>query len=224
MDLDMQPERRKTDRRVDGVTAKILRKVFSIRRGEHAVAVEALFAGSAHDRGFIERMLAIPEERRGRPRRKIVAAPAPASLPAPAPSTIATAADAQTVADERVALCAADMATLHRLRFESDSGMHRMTMADCPEAFMQFGLIDQERDGTPSITAKGRLTLKHGACVRALDSVRRSLDAIPMTDEVRTWLESSGYLDRKGNGYEVTVQGSRWLEMHALLPPDRRLS
>jgi hypothetical protein len=206
----MQPERPKADRRIDSVTAKILRKVFSMRRANSEGAVQELFAGSAHDPGFIERVLAIPEERRGR-RRPAADVPAVPAVPAPA-------------ADETVALGAADMATLHRLRFESDSGMHRMAMADCPDAFTQLGLVQPERDGTAAITARGRQTLKHGACVRALDSVRRSLDAIPMTDEVKTWLESNGYLDRKGNGYEVTARGAVWLELHDPLPQDRQLS
>jgi hypothetical protein len=206
----MQPERPKEDRRIDSVTAKILRKVFSMRRANGDGPARELFAGSAHDPGFIERVLAIPEERRGRRRAAAPTADVPA---APAPA-----------ADETVALGAADMATLHRLRFESDSGMHRMAMADCPEAFTQLGLVQPERDGTAAITARGRQTLKHGACVRALDSVRRSLDAIPMTDEVKTWLESNGYLDRKGNGYEVTARGALWLELHDPLPQDRQPS
>jgi hypothetical protein len=206
----MQPERPKADRRIDSVTAKILRKVFSMRRANSEGPVQELFAGSAHDPGFIERVLAIPEERRGR-RRPVADVPAVPAVPAPA-------------ADETVALGAADMATLHRLRFESDSGMHRMAMADCPDAFTQLGLVQPERDGTAAITARGRQTLKHGACVRALDSVRRSLDAIPMTDEVKIWLESNGYLDRKGNGYEVTARGALWLELHDPLPQDRQPS
>jgi len=207
----MQAERRKADRRSDGVTAKILRKVFSMRRGNGAASAHALFAGTTHDQGFIERVLAIPEERRGRPRSTDALAPAPAEEAAPAVDAVVT-------------LGATDMATLHRLRFESDSGMHRMTVADCPDVFTQCGLAHLERDGTPSITTKGRQTLKHLACVRALDSLRRSLDAIPMTDEVKGWLEANGYLAHKGNGYEVTALGSTWLELNGPLPQDRRLS
>jgi hypothetical protein len=206
----MQPERPKTDRRIDSVTSKLLRKVFSIRRAHGDGAVRELLAGNAHDPGFIERVLAIPGERRSRRRLGAPAALAPAAVPAPVV--------------EAVTLGAADMATLHRLRFESDSGMHRMAMADCPDAFTQFGLVLQERDGTPAITALGRETLRHGACVRALDSVRRSLDAIPMSDEVKSWLESNGYLARKGASFEVTLRGATWLDLHDPLPQDRQPS
>jgi len=206
---DNLPERRQPDRRTDGVTAKILRKVFSMRRRRGEAAAHDLLAGSGHDQAFIERVLAIPHERRGQPRRADVAEAAPI---------------AASETDAVVTLGAADMATLHRLRFESDSGMHRMTMADCPGEFARFGLVHAERDGTPSITAKGRQALKHAACVRALDSVRRSLDAIPMTDEVKSWLESSGYLAQKGHGYEVTARGASWLELNGPLPQDRPLS
>ena len=213
MERDPNPDHRNEDRRIDGVTAKILRKVFSIRRRAGVAAAQDLLSASKHDPAFIARVLAIPGERRGRGRRGVPVAPAPeedsgAALPI----------------DEVVTLCAAGMATLHRLRFESDSGMHRMTMADCPEDFTRFGLVQQERDGRPAITARGRLALKHVACVRALDSVRRSLDAIPMTDEVKAWLESNGYLAPKGHGYEVTARGASWLELNGPLPQDRQLS
>jgi hypothetical protein len=206
----MQSEHPKADRRIDSVTAKILRKVFSMRRANGEGPVRELFTGSAHDPGFIERVLAIPEERRGRRR-------------AVAPGSVAPVAAAPAV-DEAVTLGAADMATLHRLRFESDSGMYRMAMTDCPDAFTRLGLVQPERDGTAAITARGRQTLRHGACVRALDSVRRSLDAIPMTDEVKTWLESNGYLASKGNGYEVTALGLGWLALHDPCPQDRQPS
>lgn len=183
-------------------------------RGVDDAPARNLFSDTGHDEAFIERVLSIPEERRGKPRRA-VAAP------------VETAEDATGAAHDEnalVSLGAADIAALHRLRFESETGMHRMTMAECPADFTRFGLVHEERDGTLTITLKGRQALKHFACVRALDSVRLRLDAIPMSDEVKSWLVASGYLERIGNGCEVTALGLSWLELHRPPPADRPLS
>jgi hypothetical protein len=211
MDLDIQSDRRKADRRTDGVTAKILRMVFSIRRDVDEASARDLLSGSGHDAAFIGRVLAIPEERRGRPRRADAAPAAPVEEK-----------DSEVLAEDTIVILGAvDMATLHRLRFESETGMHRLTMADCPGDFTTFGLVRQERDGTPMITVKGRQALRHVACLRALDSVRLGADAIPMSDEVKSWLESNGYLAGKGAGCEVTAHGLSWLALHRPLPGER---
>ncbi len=189
-------------------------------RGADAVSTRSLFADTEHDAEFIERVLAIPEERRGQPRRT-VAPPADAATATGAGGECGNGAAAH---QEIVSLGAADMAILHRLRFESETGMHRLTMADCPADFTRYGLVHRECDGTPTITLKGRQALKHFACVRALDSVRLRLDAIPMSDEVTSWLESQGYLERNGHGSEVTARGLHWLELYRPLAPDRPLS
>jgi hypothetical protein len=211
MTRDMQHNRRSGDRRHDGVTAKILHTVFAMRRGFGSAAAKNLLLRNGHDDDFIEQVLAIPEERRGQ-RRRTDAAPCAGSAPAGMP------------ADEAVTLDAAGMAVLHRLRFEADSGMHRMTLPECPAELARFGLMQQERDGTPTITDKGRQALKHYACVRALDSIWRGLDAIPMSDDIRGWLESNLFLQRNGSGYVVTDLGMRWLEFNSLLSQQRALS
>lgn len=187
--------------------------VFSMRRDVDEASARDLLSGSGHDAAFIGRVLAIPEERRGRPRRTDAAPAAPVEI----------SENESGPVDENaiVILGAADMATLHRLRFESETGMHRLTMADCPGDFTTFGLVRQERDGTPIITVKGRQALRHVACLRALDSVRLGADAIPMSDEVKSWLESNGYLAGKGAGCEVTAHGLSWLALHCPLPGER---
>lgn len=210
MTLDTQSDRRSEDRRTDGVTAKILHTVFAMRRGFGNAAAKNLLLRNGHDDAFAEQVLAIPEERRGQRRRTDAAPPAQ-------PGRNGAAA----ACDEAVTLDAAGMTILHRLRFEADSGMHRMTLADCPAELSRFGLIDQEPDGTPTITDKGRQALKHYACVRALDSIRRGQDAIPMTDEIKTWLESNSFLQRTSTSYAVTDLGKRWLEFNSLLAHNR---
>lgn len=209
MTLDPQHSRRAEDRRRDGVTAKILHTVFAMRRGFGSAAAKNLLLRNGHDDDFIEQVLAIPEERRG-PRRRTDAAP-----------VASAAANGTPAEDEVVTLDAAGMAILHRLRFEADSGMHRMTLADCPGELARFGLIQQERDGTPTITAKGRQALKHYACVRALDSIWRGLDAIPMSDDIKVWLEANLFLQRVGTGYAVTDLGKNWLAFNAALAQNR---
>ena len=203
MTLDTQSDRRAGDRRSDGVTSKILHAVFAMRRGFGNAAAKNLLLRNGHDDDFIDHVLAIPEERRGQRRRM------------DQPATPAAA----TVAEEAVTLDASGMAVLHRLRFEADSGMHRMTLADCPPELQRFGLMAQEFDGTPAITAKGRQALKHFACVRALDSLSRGLDAIPMTDDIKAWLEANLFLSRNGSGtgYAVTELGKSWLVFNSSL-------
>lgn len=213
MEPDTQADRRQTDRRTDGVTARILRRVFSMRRGADEASARSLLASTGYDPAFIEHVLAIPEERRGQPRRTVASPAGGGDIGGTAPGNA-----------QIVSLGADDMAILHRLRFESETGMHRLTMEDCPADFTRFGLVHRECDGTPTITLKGRQALKHFACVRALDSVRLRLDAIPMSDEITSWLESNGYLERKGSGSEVTARGLSWLEMHLPLAPGQPLS
>jgi hypothetical protein len=157
-------------------------------------------------------VLALSSDRRGQRRRTDAAPPAPAEQ-------AATPAD-----DEAVTLDASGMAVLHRLRFEADSGMHRMTASECPAELKRFGLIQLERDGTPTITAKGRRALKHFACVRALDSIARGVDAIPMSDDIRSWLESNLFLHRIGSGYAVTELGQSWLAFNCAISQRRTLS
>lgn len=171
-------------------------------RGVDEASVRALFAEGEHDAAFVERVLAIPGERRGQPRRNV----------------------AEPVDDAVVSLGADDMATLHRLRFESETGMHRLTMADCPADFTRFGLVHEECDGTPTITVRGRQALKHFACVRALDGVARGLDVIPMSDDIKSWLETQCYLHRIGSGYAVTELGQRWLAFNAPVSQKQTLS
>jgi hypothetical protein len=215
MDIETQPDHRKAERRTDSVTARILRKVFSMRRGGDDVAARDLLASTGHDEAFIGRVLSIREERRGKGRRSdaVAVKPAPADTDA-----------AALTLDEAVVLGEDDIAALHRLRFESDTGMHRMRLADCPSVFARFGLVQHENDGIPTITAKGREALRHVACVRALDSVRLGLDVIPMSDEVRAWLDAQGYLAGPGARCEVTASGLQWLALHGPLPQDQPLS
>ena len=212
MTLDNQSDRRTGDRRTDGVTAKILHTVFAMRRGFGNAAAKNLLLRNGHDEDFAEQVLAIPEERRGQRRRTDAAPPSQADRGAPAAE------------HEAVTLDAAGMAVLHRLRFEADSGMHRMTLADCPAELQRFGLIQQVHGDTPTITDKGRQALKHYACVRALDSVWRGADAIPMSEDIKTWLEANLFLRRGGAGYAVTDLGKRWLEFNSLLSQNRTLS
>jgi hypothetical protein len=211
MTLDTQHEPRARERRSDGVTAKILHTVFAMRRSFGNAAARNLLLRNGHDDTFIEQVLAIPEERRGQ-RRRTDAAP---------PSRTGHAETPATAESEAVTLDAAGMAILHRLRFEADTGMHRMTLADCPAELARFGLMQLERDGTPTITAKGRQALKHYACVRALDSICRRIDAIPMSDDIQAWLEANLFLQRSGTGYQVTDLGKRWLAFNAALAQHR---
>jgi len=206
MTLDTQPDRRSVDRRSDGVTSKILHAVFAMRRGFGNAAAKNLLLRNGHDDDFIAHVMAIPEDRRGQRRRTD-----PPAAPAAA-------------AEEAVTLDAAGMAVLHRLRFEADSGMHRMAMADCPAELQRFGLMQQELDGTPTITAKGRQALKHFACVRALDSLARGADAIPMSEEIKAWLEANLFLCPRGPGYAVTELGTNWLAFNASLSQGRPFS
>lgn len=206
MTLNTQFDRRSEERRSDGVTAKILHAVFAMRRGFGNAAAKNLLLRNGHDAAFIEQVLALPGDRRG-PRRHADAARA---------ERAATPSD-----DVAVTLDAAGMAVLHRLRFEADSGMHRMTSADCPAELQRFGLMQQDADGTPTITPKGRQALRHFACVRALDSLWRGADAIPMSEEIRIWLEANLFLCRQSNGYAVTELGQRWLEFNAALSQTR---
>jgi len=202
MTLDTRSDRRSGDRRADRVTAKILDTVFAMRRGFGNAAAKNLLLRNGHDDDFIDQVLAIPEERRGQRRRTDAASPERAATLAP---------------DEAVTLDAAGMAILHRLRFEADSGMHRMTGADCPAELQRFGLIRHDHGDTPTITDKGRQALKHYACVRALDSIWRGVDAIPMSDDVGVWLEANLFLRRHGAGYAVTELGKEWLAFNSAL-------
>lgn len=211
MTLDTQHDRRARERRSDGVTAKILHTVFAMRRSFGSAAARNLLLRNGHDDAFIAQVLAIPEERRGQ-RRCTDAAPPMRTEREETPVTADHGA---------VTLDAAGMAVLHRLRFEADTGMHRMTLADCPAELARFGLMQPERDGTPTITAKGRQALKHYACVRALDSIWRRIDAIPMSDDIQAWLEANLFLQRSGTGYQVTDLGKRWLEFNAALAQHR---
>lgn len=210
MTLDIRADRRSGDRRADRVTAKILQTVFAMRRGFGSAAAKNLLLRNGLDDDFAEQVLAIPQERRAQPRRTD-AAPSRPDAAAPAD-------------DSAVTLDAAGMAILHRLRFEADSGMHRMAMCECPPELTTFGLIQREPDGTPTITARGRQALKHFACVRALDSVCHGLDAIPMTDEIAAWLEANLFMHRHGNGFAVTELGKSWLAFNRSLAPPRPAS
>lgn len=214
MTLATHPDRRVGDRRTDGVTAKILRTVFAMRRGFGTAAAKNLLLRNGLDEDVIERVLAIPEERRAQGRRAD-------NMPSAPPDQRARP-DADD--DTAVTLDAAGMAVLHRLRFEADTGMHRMTIAECPAELKRFALIRLDDDGKPAITAKGRQALKHFACVRALNSIQCGREAIPMSEEIRTWLESNLFLQRIGNGYQVTALGNDWLEFNRAIAQNRTLS
>jgi predicted transcriptional regulator len=210
MVLVTHPDRRSGDRRTDSVTAKVLRTMFAMRRGFGNAAAKNLLLRNGLEEDVVERVLAIPEERRAQ-RRRIHEAP-PASVD-----------QHQGSADEDgpVALDTAGMAILHRLRFEADTGMHRMTIAQCPDELHGYALIQLDDDGKPVITAKGRQALKHFACVRALNSIHCGLNAHIMSEEIRTWLESNQFLQRIGNDYKVTELGKSWLEFNRSISRNR---
>jgi len=195
MTIATYPDRRSVDRRTDGITAKILHTMIAMRRGFGDAAAKNLLLRNGLDEGLVERVVAIPEERRATRR---------------APDEDGAA----------VTLDAAGMTVLHRLRFEADSGMHRMTMAECPVELQRRALIQLDDDGKPVITAKGRQALKHFACVRALDSVQCGVDTLMMSDEIRTWLESNLFLQRIGNEDKVTELGNAWLAFNRSISQD----
>jgi len=208
MTLATHPDRRVGDRRTDGVTAKILRTVFAMRRGFGDAAAKNLLLRTGLDEALIERVLAIPEDRRAQRRRTDEMPSAPVDQ------------RARPDADDD----AAGMAVLHRLRFEADTGMHKMTIAECSAELTRFALVRLDDDGKPAITPKGRQALKHFACVRALNSIQCGREAIPMSEDIRTWLESNLFLQRLGNGYQVTELGKDWLEFNRSISQDRTLS
>ncbi|MFS2024378.1 hypothetical protein ACL58G_14455 [Massilia sp. GER05] len=210
MALVIHPDRRSGDRRTDGVTAKILRTMFAMRRSFGNAAAKNLLLRNGLDEALVERVLAIPEERRAQ-RRRTDEAPSASAAPQPA----------STDDDEPVTLDAAAMAILHRLRFEADTGMHRMTIAECPVELRRFGLIHLDDDGKPVITVKGRQALKHYACVRALNSIQCGLEAPMMSEEIRIWLESNLFLQRIGNDYQITELGNSWLEFNRSISQNR---
>jgi hypothetical protein len=214
MTLATHPDRRLGDRRTDGVTAKILRTMFAMRHGFGNAAAKNLLMRNGLDEDLIERVLAIPEDRRAQRRRGDERPSAP----------VERAATPAVDHDEAVTLDAAGMAVLHRLRFEADTGMHRMTIAECPAELQRFAMIRLDDDGKPVITAKGRQALKHFACVRALNSIQCGLDAIPMSADIRIWLESNLFLQRIGNDYKVTELGRAWLEFNQSISQNRVLA
>jgi hypothetical protein len=204
------PDRRSGDRRTDGVTAKILRTVIDMRRSFGKGAAKNLLLRNGLDDDLIERVLAIPEDRRTQRRRTDEAPPA-------------STGQRETVAEDEgeVTLDAAGMAVLHRLRFEADTGMHRMTIADCPAELKRFALIRLDDDGKPVITAKGLQALRHFTCVRALHGIQSGSDGTLMSAEIRTWLESNLFLKRTGNGCQVTELGNSWLEFNRSISQKR---
>ena len=212
MALVIHPDRRSGDRRTDGVTAKILRAMFAMRRSFGNAAAKNLLLRSGLDEALAERVLAIPEERRTQRRRTEEAPPA-------------SVHHQQTSTDDDgpVTLDVAAMAILHRLRFEADTGMHRMKIAECPTELQRFDLIRLDDDRKPVITAKGRQVLKHCACVRALNSIQCGADALMMSEEIRTWLESNRFLQRIGNDYKITELGTRWLEFNRSISQNRAM-
>jgi len=188
--------------------------MFAMRRGFGNAAAKNLLLRNGLDEALIERVLAIPEDRRQQ-RRRTDAVPS-----APVDQIETPAGDEE----DAVTLDAAGMAVLHRLRFEADTGMHRMTIAECPIELMRFAMIELDDDGKPVITAKGRQALKHFACVRALNSIQCGVDAIPMSADIRAWLESNLFLQRVGNDYRVTQLGIDWLEFNRSISQNRALA
>lgn len=187
--------------------------MFAMRRSFGNAAAKNLLLRNGLDEALIERVLAIPEDRRAQRRRADEVPSATVAQPAdPADDDVA------------VTLDAAGMAVLHRLRFEADTGMHRMTIAECPAELQRFALIRLDDDGRPAITAKGRQALKHFGCVRALSSLECGPEAILMSEEIRTWLESNLFLQRIGNGYKVTELGKSWLAFNRAISQSRALS
>jgi hypothetical protein len=211
MALDTHPDRRSGDRRTDGVTAKILRTMFAMRRSFGNAAAKNLLLRNGLEEALVERVLAIPEERRAQ-RRRDEASP-----------TSVDEHQTSTDDDGPVTLDAAGMAILHRLRFEADTGMHRMTIAECPAELQRFALIQLDDDGKPVITVKGRQALKHFACVRVLNSIQCGLDALMMSEEIRIWLESNMFLQRVGNDYRITELGNSWLEFNRSISQNRTM-
>jgi len=212
MALVTHPDRRSGDRRTDGVTAKILRTMFAMRRSFGNAAAQNLLLRNGLEEALVERVLAIPEERRTQRRRLDET-----------PSASVDEHPASTDDDGPVTLDAAGMAILHRLRFEADTGMHRMGIAECPAELQRFALIQLDDDGKPVITAKGRQALKHFACVRVLNSIQCGLDALMMSEDIRIWLESNMFLQRIGNDYRITELGNRWLEFNRAISQTRAM-
>ena len=212
MALVIHPDRRSGDRRTDGVTARILRTMFAMRRGFGNAAAKNLLLRNGLDEALVERVLAIPEERRAQRRRSHEA-----------PSTSPDQHPTSTDDDGPVTLDSAAMAILHRLRFEADTGMHRMTIAECPVELQGFALIRLDDDGKPVITVKGRQALRHFACVRALNSIQCGVDSLMMSEEIRIWLESNRFLQRVGNEYKLTELGNRWLEFNRSISQNRAM-
>ena len=212
MALATHPDRRSGDRRTDGVTAKILRTMFAMRRGFGNAAAKNLLLRNGLDEELVERVLAIPEERRAQPRRL-----------REAPTTSVDQQQTSADDDGPVTLDAAAMAILHRLRFEADTGMHRMMLAECPAELQRFALIRLDDDGKPVITVKGRQALKHFACVRALNSIQCGLEAPMMSEEIQVWLVSNLFLQRVGNDYQITELGNQWLEFNRAISQNRAM-
>ena len=185
--------------------------MFAMRRSFGNAAAKNLLLRNGLDEALVERVLAIPEERRAQGRRSDEAPSMPVDQ-----HPASTDDD-----DEPVTLDAAAMAILHRLRFEADTGMHRMTIAECPAELARFALIRLDDDGKPVITAKGRQALKHFACVRVLNSIQCGLDALMMSEEIRIWLESNMFLQRVGNDYRITELGNSWLEFNRSISQNR---
>lgn len=186
--------------------------MFAMRRGFGSAAAKNLLLRNGLDEALVERVLAIPEERRAQRRRTDGT-----------PSTSEELEQAATDEEGPVTLDAAGMAILHRLRFEADTGMHRMSIAECPAELQRFALIRLDDDGKPVITVKGRQALKHFACVRVLNSIQCGLDALMMSEEIRIWLESNMFLQRIGNDYRITELGNRWLEFNRSISQSRAM-
>lgn len=212
MALVTQTDRRSGDRRTDSVTAKVLRTMFAMRRGFGNAAAKNLLLRNGLEEDLVERVLAIPEERRAQRRRVHEA-----------PSAFVDQDRASADDDGPVTLDEAGMAILHRLRFEADTGMHRMTIAECPVELQRFALIQLDDDGKPVITLKGRQALRHFACVRALNSIQSGMNALMMSDDIRLWLESNLFLQRIGHEDKVTELGRGWLEFNRSISQNRAL-